>query len=285
MGGLNPTGTNKTDDYTLPRGKIYGYDLDSTNRPKGGRFLGNAPSVVLTMAVETLKHFASFTGLKVADKEVTLSQEVGVKLTLDEWNFENLSSFFSGETASYDNSAATALITGVANLKVYEQGRWYDIYKGTAGIPTTDPSGARLYDIGVVTIATKTEGVDFLIDHDFGRIFIIQGGAITGTVGGTTYNMVIAANASADTTVDEVKGLTKSSVAMAVKIITQNPAFQDFQVEYQIHKIVLRADGDLNLIGGDDWGEIGLSGTAERNETADLDSPTITIRTHSNAAA
>jgi hypothetical protein len=287
MPGINEAGTNNTNDYNLGRGILYFAPLDSNDVPKDYRDLGNVTDFKLTPTIETLEHQSSRTGLKITDKEVILSEKWEISFTLDELNFENLALFMSGEANQRANTGGSAL-TGSDNFVVYEQGRWYDLYSDAAGRPTTDPQGDRLYDIGTVDIqpsgggTSYTLGTDYLVDNVMGRIFVIDGGGITGSGSGTSYDLDIAANASAAANLDRVQAMSLSSIEGALKFISENPAAGSNKVEYQIHKVKLYADGDLALIG-DDWSTFSLKGTVEKSLNADPDSPYFTIITHENA--
>ena len=284
MSGLNPAGTAKPDDYNLGRGIVYLADLDSSNLPTEYRDLGNATEFNISVETEKLEHQSSRTGLKTIDKEVVVSQKMNLSITLDEINFENMALFFSGESGSRSNSVAAAGLTGNGNLTVITQGRWIDLYLDVTGKPTTDTQGSRLFDIGVVTI-TGTGGTDiytlttdYTVDSVMGRIFIVDGGDL---VAGT-YDLDIAANASAASVVETVKTFTTSQIQGALKFISENPAFSNVKTEYQFHKVSLSAEGDFALIG-DDWTTMQLTGAAESNESADPDSPFCTVTTHENA--
>jgi len=294
MAGFNTTGKAKTDDYVLGRGIAYFASLNAAGLPIMYRDLGNAPGFNMTVTTETLDHKSSRAGLKVVDKQIIVSQEVKVGFELDEVNFENLTEFFAGAEATFSNTAASAGVTPDAtdgNVKVITQGRWYDLYsttKGLAGV-TTDSQASRIYDITVSTVknvggsTTYVAGTDYILDLVMGRIFIVAGGAMTGAASpGTPYLITITANGSADTTVDELKALTRTTVKGALKFIQANPANSDFQTEVQIHQISLKADGDFGLIS-DQVSTMKFTGVAERNEGADADSPYFTIRTHANA--
>jgi len=283
MPGLNPAGTANPEDYNLGRGKVSLASLDSSNHPIEYRDLGNAAEFNISIETEKLEHQSSREGLKTIDKEVVVSQKMNLAITLDEINFENMALFFSGETATRSNSAAASGVTGSGNLTVVTQGRWFDLYVDASGKPTTDPQGSRIYDIGDVTIVEAggtalVEGVDFTVDKVMGRVFAINGGNL---VAGT-YDLDIVANASAAANVEVVKALTSSQVEGALKFISENPASQNTQTEYQFHKVSLAAEGDFSLIG-DDWTTMQLTGAAEKNEDADPDSPFCTVTTHENA--
>lgn len=283
MVGLNQAGTANPDDYNLGRGKVYFATLDSNNFPEAYRDLGNATEFNVSIDTEKLDHQSSREGLKVIDKEVVISQKMNLSLTLDEINFENLALFFSGSSGTRTNNGGTA-ITGSNNLTVTTQGRWYDLYEGAAGIPSTDPQGSRIYDIGTVSIektgggSVMTEGTDFTVDQTMGRIFVIDGGDMV--AGG--YDLDTTTNTDAITDLEQVKALTASAVEGALKFISENPADSDKQAEFQFHKVKLSAEGDFGLIS-DDWSTMQLSGTAEQNLDADPDSPYCTVNTFENA--
>lgn len=285
MPGLNLSGTANTDDYNVGRGRAYFATLDANGIPKGYRFLGNAPEMNVSVEAETLTHQSSTGGLRVTDKEVVISQTATLAVTLDEINFENVALFFSGSTASFDNSQAAAAtpVDGTGNLVVDAVGRWYDIYQTAAGLPTSDSSGDRMYDIGTVTIAGAVEGVDFDVDHVMGRVFVRASTSVL-TVGVSPFDLDVAQNSGADVAVDEVRALTQSAVVGAFKFIGENPAAGDRMVEMQFHKISLKAEGDFALIS-DEFTALALTGVAERNEAAGgASSPTLTIRYPDQAA-
>jgi len=280
MAGINLTGQANTLDYNIGRGKVYFATIDSTTGVPGAfRFLGNAPEFSVSMESETLEHQSSQTGLKVTDKEVTISQKATLSLTLDEINFDNMALFFSGETAAHANTAATAGITGSSNVTVTDGGRWYDLYQNAGGAPASNASANRIYDCGTISVSGSVAGTDFIADQVMGRIFIIAGGNLD-TPG--TIDVDIAANAGADTTPDEMRGLTSTTVSGALKFISENPADSDHQTEYEFHQVSLKAEGDFGLIS-DEYTQMSMTGVAERNTTIDTNSPTVTIRTHSHA--
>lgn len=284
MPGRNLAGTANPEDYNLGRGIVYFASLDSNDLPSGGfRDLGNAAEFNVNVETEKLEHQSTRTGLKTIDKEVVVSQKIGLAVTFDELNFQNMALFFSGSSAAESNSVAATGITGSGNLTVVNQGEWYDLYEDASGMPTSDIQGKRIYDIGTVTIAAAggtamVENTDFTVDLVMGRIFVINGGDM---VAGD-YDVDIAANASAAANVEVVKALTSSQVEGALKFISENPANSDAKTEYQFHKVSLAAEGDFSLIG-DDWTTMQLTGTAEKNETADPDSPYCTVTSHENA--
>jgi hypothetical protein len=277
--GPNTTGKANTNDYQVGRGKLYWADVDSSGYPIKWRDLGNAPEFNLSIAVETLEHFSSREGLKSTDKEVVISQKVSCAFKLDEWNNENMALLFSGAKATHTN-------VGVAGFTEYvmvadgnlELGRWYDIQNS---------SKARAYDVDPTKLTVKTnettpvtlvKDTDYEVDTEMGRIFILSSStkAQTSITAGKGLKVTLTADATADA-VNEVRALTTTNVVGALKFIAINPANNDAQAEFVFHKISLKADGDSALIG-DDWGQMGFTAAAEKNEVVSPNSPTLTVR-------
>jgi len=284
----NTTGLPNTKDYNLGRGIVYFAPIDATTGLPGAyRDLGNAPEFNISVEVETLEHQSSRGGLKVTDSEVTISQSVNVSLTLDEINFQNLAAFLSGTSAgSTDTDSAghdNPTNSGVTERELIAPGnvvlgRWYDL---------VDSSGNRCYDIDKANLTVKdeasttySEGTDYTVDQEMGRIFLLTTGSIA--AGGTDgVDFSLTADTSADAYIPEVKALIATSISGAIKFVSQNPADNDSMAEFQFHQISLKAEGDFGLIS-DEYSQMTFTGIAERNALADPDSPTLTIRTVSS---
>lgn len=272
MPGPNVTGKPNTEDYNLGRGIVYFAPLVNSV-PQGYRDLGNAPEFNISIEVETVEHQSSRQGLRVVDKEVVISQKISLTVTIDELNFENLALFFSGSKATHVNPAksAQAEFEMVASV---ELGRWYDI-KNAAGARAYRFTSTNALDVDNGTDNTDLVlGTDYELDAEMGRIFLLSTAVnisagealdITWSLDGTNVD------------VNEVQALKNSAVVGALKFISVNPAAGDARTEYQFHQVSLKAEGDFSLIG-DEFTTMQLSGVAERNETADADSPTLTIR-------
>lgn len=278
MAGPNTTGLPNTEDYNLGRGIIYFAPLDANGKPVAYRDLGNAPEFNVTIETETLEHESSREGLKVVDKEVIIKQGVALSFSLDEVNDENLAMVLSGSQSTHTNAA----VAGFAEYVMIpdgklEKGRWYDIVNST---------GERAYDIGTLTVKTN-EGTpvtlvlntDYKVDTEMGRIFFLSTSTAVATsiAAGKGIKVTLAARAGAHG-VDEVRALTTASVIGALKFVSANAAADGRKRELQFHKVTLKAEGDLGLIS-DDWTQMRFTAKAERNEGADSDSPTLTIRT------
>lgn len=285
----NLTGLPNTDDYTLGRGTLYVCDLDTTGKPTNiWRDLGNVTDMKLSFSSTSLKHTSTRAGLATTDKEVVLTQEVGVSFNLDELNDQNLALGLSGNEASFTNSAIAGFVEWnwlpTATPSNIKPGYWYDI---------TNASGVRAYDIDSTKLTVKTltgavtlvKGTDYLVDEEMGRIQFIVANSVTGA-GSAAIVTAIAANdgikitLTADATasaINEIQAVTKTVVAAAFKFIQVN-AVTNLKREFSFHKLSLKVDGDFDLIG-EDWTKIPFSGVAGTNPVGgSVASPTLTIR-------
>ena len=269
MPGLNATGKPNTEDYNLGRGIVYFANLVNS-LPADYRDLGNAPEFNISIEVETVEHQSSRQGLRVVDKEVVISQKISLTVTIDELNFENLALFFSGSTGTHTNVS----VAGFAEHQMITSavhGRWYDI---------VDSNGNRAYDVDSADLTVEVGATpavlntDYEVKSEMGQLFVVSGSTVI-TVG-SNVDVTLAANGTARA-VTEVRALTQSAVTGALKFVSVNPAASDAETEYQFHSVSLKAEGDFSLIG-DEFTTMQLTGVAERNETADADSPTLTIR-------
>lgn len=283
MAGSNTTGLPQTKDYSLGRGTLYIAKLNtSTGLPdeSGYRDVGNVPDFSISINIEELLHQSSRQGLKVTDKRVVTSQTMNISLSLDELSAENMALFFSGDTLESVNNPAVAGFSSVALTTTVVLGRWYDIVNG---------SGVRAVDLDATKVAVKggatgvtalVEGADYLLDLKMGRIFTL---AVPATlVAGDNLNVVLTADAGAAAKLDQVLSLSKSSEQLVLKFISENPANDDEQVEFQFHSATLSAEGDFSLIG-DDWTKMQLKGVAQQESVATGTARTLTITTHANA--
>lgn len=279
-GGLNTTGLPNTADYNLGRGILYAATL-SNGIPdaSGWRDLGNSPQFNISNEVETLEHQSSRQGLKITDKEVTISQKINLAFQLDELNFQNIALLFSGGAFTEpDTNPAVAGVVAVQITSALVKGRWYDLTSVDA------QAGIRVYDIDKTklvltedpggTPVVLVQDTDYTVDEKMGRVFITTTGAATPA---DELDYTLAADAGA-LDADEVRALTQTTVTVALKFIAENPANNDVQTEYTFHQVGLKAEGDFALIG-DEFTTMGFTAVAESQPLADPDSPVVTIRT------
>jgi len=282
MPGINTTGQPNPSDYNLGRGAVYFASIDATTGlPLAYRHLGNAPAFTVTVEPELLEHQSSRSGLKITDLEIVVSQKTSVSVTLDEaTNFENLAFFFSGSALNDQTNPSTTTVTNAEIVTNPTLGRWYDL---------RNSSGERLYDIvpanlslsyGASAPGTSLSNTLYTVDAAMGRVFIPE---TTTVVLGTTTKIFFTHTADANAkALDRVYGLTSSTIKGALKFVSTNPNDSGKKVEYQFHEVSIRPEGDLALIG-DEFTQITLTGTANKNTKLPAASQVVTITTHADA--
>lgn len=287
--GLNLTGLPNSADYEIGRGAVFFAELDATTKaPLDYRHLGNLTGFSASQGSETVDHQSSRSGIKQTDLQLVVSSTLSVSFSVDEINFDNLASWFSGEAANVNSVVPTSNasklgMTDVAQSLKANKGRWVDL---------KDSAGRRLYDVKLANLTVKTEHAsvagtpgstipsgEYTLDTKMGRIFLL-------TTGSThTSGKMVFASYTADATaanIDQVRGATKTQIVGALKFIAQNPANNNKQKEYQFHYVTLKPSGDFSLIG-DEFTEMTFEGVAGKNETYSPTSPVVTITDHVNA--
>lgn len=280
MARPNTTGLPNTNDYVLGRGIVYAAAISAvTGLPQAWRDLGNSPDFKISVASETLEHKSSRAGLKNVDKSVTISKDTTVNFTLDEVNQENVAYFFSGTTATPTNGAVAGFsLWAMIPTATLAKGRWYDVVSST---------GVRAYDISAGDFLLKTSnvspvtlvlGTDYLLDTEFGRVFLMSTSTAIGTAitNGESLTVTLTAKAGAKG-IDEVRALMSGDVKVALKFIAENPANSNDHGEYEFHQVILKANGDFSLIS-DDWTAMPFTAKAEANTLGFPLSPYMTTR-------
>lgn len=277
---LNTTGKPDTRDYFLGRGILYLAELDANSLPVSWRDLGNSPGLSISVESEELVHFLSRSGLRVADKRITLSQTINLSFQVDEISDNNLALFFTGTTASITNPAVLgvgSMGSPIAITASVELGRWYDLKTAYTG--AGNPTAFSADSVPKIRRTSGTPmdlvlGTDYEIDRQMGRVFIKHNAvnvAATDDIGWYS-----AADASAPATLSLMRALKGTVRDFALKFIAENPANSSEKIEYEFHSVQLSADGDLSLIG-DEFSVIGFTGAAQKNSNVNIDA-TLTVR-------
>lgn len=280
MAGPNTSGTPDTSDIVLGRGILYFAELDANGFPGAWRDLGYSREFTVTVDSETLEYIGLRTGLGVKVKEVTTQQSISASFGLDEVNDENLSLFFAGSKSSYTNPTVAGF-TNSALTTSLELGRWYDL-KTSANVRAYDVEGTNLTvnrDPGGTPVAL-TEGAagtgDYIVDTERGAIFFHETPNTGTLVAGDTIEVVLAADAGAAATINNVSAQTVTSKVGALKFVGENAADGE-KTEFQLQKTTIRADGDFALLG-EDWQSMTFSASAEQNTAYPTADQYMTIR-------
>ncbi|MGE4338193.1 MAG: hypothetical protein AB7E55_19775 [Pigmentiphaga sp.] len=224
-----------TNEYAIPRGRVYFDRFDANGAPTGEVPLGNCPGFTFTAETEKSEHYSSEAGLAEKDAAMIVRVNRTGSLTCDNFSLDNLALFVSGTTETQSQSAGD--MTDEAH-KVY-QGRIYQL-----GVSSGAPAGVRNVTDVVVTssdgLTTYVLGADYNVDLELGRIQIIKGGTIAD-----------ATNIKVDykTTLkswQRVKSGATAEVSGALRVIADNASGTNR--DWFFPKVTLTPSGDLPVI-------------------------------------
>jgi len=247
------TGSN---NYTLGRGEVhFARFVGETQNPAGERYLGNTPEFSLTIEQEVLDHFNSDHGIREKDESIALQVNRTGSFVTDNIDVENVALFFFGSTSTVTEAGQT--VTGEVVGPV-EQGLYYQL-----GISSTRPAGAKgivgppddSNSAGAFLVAENdsnssavelSEGTDYTMDYELGRLYIVPGGNIAdGTT--LTANYVIKPS-----TYDRVISGSQP-VEGVMRFISFNPTGRD--IDYYFPWVKISPNGDYAL-KSDEWQQI-----------------------------
>lgn len=272
----NLLGTPEVRDYLLGRGRLFFATLNASDVPvTGWRDLGNVKDFSLSATKETLKHFSTRAGLKSLDREIVISQELGVKFTLEEMSGQNLAAWLSGTLTGTNTNPAVAGFTEYQMITVATHGGvalgvWYEIMNSTGVRAMGIVSANLLVEKSGAPDVTLVEGTDYDLDLVNGMIFF-KTTAVNCAAGDPIDVTLTAAGASKN--IEKIVALDQTAIRGAVKFVSVNSNDSAQEHEFLFHKVNLNADGDLGLIS-DEIASLAFNGSCEKN----ISNATLTIR-------
>lgn len=230
-------------NYVLGRGRIYFDRFDSAGDSTGFRYLGNTPAFSVTRAAQALDHYDSDSGVKVKDKSVTLSEDLGMTFETDNISLENLALWYGGTTAAGSTVSA--------------------VTDETLGLPAPVVPGVAYYvgadNISGVTVAKTTGGAavtDFVVDAAGGLV----------TFGGAGYAntdaLTVTYDAAAVTTTGRINDPTSiGTIYGALRYVSDNPVGGNQTQVFTYVKLTANGAYDLK---GDSWQKLSFTGEVLR---------------------
>jgi hypothetical protein len=135
----------------------------SDSQTKGFTYLGNVVDVTPAIDTQKVEHVSSNRGAPRKDREDITRSQIQFKIKVDEFLPIVQKIMLGGSTGTDFTQASktaqnadTLAFSGTAAVI----GNWYDL----------KISGARYRNLTACTVATKTEGTDFIVDNLTGRI-------------------------------------------------------------------------------------------------------------------
>lgn len=232
--------TKTTNEYSIPRGRVYFDRFNANGQPTGEVAFGNCPGFTFTAETEKAEHYSSEGGLAEKDAALIVQVNRSGSLTCDNFSTNNLALFVSGAVEQQAQTAGTV----ADEAYTVHQGRIYQL-----GTSAAFPAGVR----GVTDVVVKSAdgattyalGVDYNTDLDMARVQIIQGGSIPEPVNGVGTAIKIGYK----TTVKNwtrVKSGSTAEVQGALRVIADNASGANR--DWYMPKVTLTPSGDLPII-------------------------------------
>jgi hypothetical protein len=162
-----------TNEYAIPRGRVYFDPFDANGAGTGEIPLGNCPGFTFTAETEKAEHFSSEAGLAEKDAALIVKVNRTGSLTCDNFSLDNLALFVSGSKETQAQAAGD--VVGEQHKVI--AGRLYQLGQSPAA-----PAGARdVTDVVVKSsdgLTTYELGADYNTDPALGVVQILVGGDI-----------------------------------------------------------------------------------------------------------
>lgn len=227
--------TYESNQYQIPRGKVFFDPYDANDALTGERYIGNCPGVSISIAAEKADHYSSEGGLREKDASVLVQVNRSGTLNCDNMSMENVALFLTGTSETVSQSATP--VSGEAHTVLV--GRYYQL-----GQSAGNPAGAR--DVASVVVKDVTDattyvpGMDYNVDTAMGRIQILVGGAIADD------DVIHVSYTPSLTSWSRVKTGSNSELYGALRVVADNAsgANRDFYMP----KVSLTPSGELPVI-------------------------------------
>lgn len=209
-------------NYVVGRGKVF-FDrfTEGTKTPTGQKYFGNSPEFGLDQSEENLDHYSADDGLKVKDDSVTLSQDTGFNLVVDNISADNLALWFLGDKSAVVVAGATNNTDSLTVLlgAYYQLGESAETPQGLGDLDNVSITGPRgVHATGTLTFSGTGTAAD-TITIDGNVITLVDSGAV-----GAQVNIGASATLTAQALLTYINantatlGVTASGAAAALTI-------------------------------------------------------------------
>lgn len=227
--------TYTSNEYAIPRGRVFFDKFDALGAKTGEQPFGNCPGFTFTSDTTKAEHYSSETGLREKDAALVIEVNRTGELTCDNFSTTNFALFVSGSTETHTQSVATVTDE---TIKV-QKGLFYQL-----GATTDNPAGVRNITALVVTNAagttTYTAGTDYNADPALGRLQILSAGAIA------SGDSIKVDYATPSATWSRVKSGAVSEVSGAMRIVADNASGANR--DWYFPKVTLTPSGDIPIV-------------------------------------
>jgi hypothetical protein len=226
--------TYESNQYQIPRGKVFFDPYNASEELTGERYIGNCPGITINISSEKSDHYNSEGGLREKDASILVQVDRTGTLNCDNMSLANLQLFLSGT-----QDTVTQASTPITNEPhTVQQGRYYQL-----GQSTSNPAGVRNIGSVVVTdtagLTTYVAGTDYNIDTTLGRIQILAGAIVDDQIIHVDYTPTA-------TSWERVKTGSTAELYGALRIVADNASGDNR--DFYMPKVSLTPNGELPIV-------------------------------------
>lgn len=218
----------------------------------GNRWVGDVSSLSLSIEVQNIDHFESYSGQRNRARRIPIQTDGTVNLTAHQMDLENLATFLRGtvtEIPASGTASDTYSIPSAATGDVIFLPH-VNILTGTGHTFTIQDSKS--------TPVSLTEGTHYRIDVRFGKIEILA------LPTGITFPLVVTYKHG---TASQMAMLTTQAPVISLTYSGVNLAEGNSPVRVDLYRVSLNPIEELQLISSDAVGEASISGAMEADTT------------------
>lgn len=260
--------------YVLPNGRVdfnvfpVVNGVERKDLAKGFRYLGASKEMNLTQENETLEHKSSECGFNRTDEEIIISSKLTGSITVDNINSDNLAMFFAGDVANVAQVAATGKteIIQVFPALGYRLGVTKENPNGVFAATITKIevfSNKADAESGNNSTGTLVANTDYEFNAEMAYLMIGDTNSTqlvpeAGAWIKVTYDLKAAKR---DVVISKGQGIVGELLFRGCNAKGENR-------QYWLPKVRLSANGDIALVGGEEWQTLGFNITALEDDAA-----------------
>lgn len=215
--------------YFSGQGKLYYASRDANGNPGAFTFAGNVPELKVSLTTATTEHIESTDGQRQTDFRLITSKKAELSFSLEDWSLDNLAVGLYGTKVA---ASTGSTVTG-EDLGSPEQGQY-------VMLKNPNVSAVVLNDSTAGTPLSLVEGVDYVLNSDFGSIQII--GDMSGFV------LPLKANYTYAEDKGRVTMFTQSPPERWFRFEGLNTANQNIPVLVELYRAIVDPMKELDLI-------------------------------------
>lgn len=237
-----------TKNIVLGAGHVY-FDELVGGVLSGERYLAETPGFALTVASESLEDFSS--DGPIAEKHLDVATRVtrDAAMQLKDMSAENFAMFLIGDLATKVTAAGSVTGGAINAGNGVKQGRWYQL-----GVSADLPTGVRKVSAVAIKDAIPTAytvDVDYEIDLDLARIYIVPGGGIANNT------VLLADYTRSETSWEQISSNDLGAKRGALRYVAANTSGTNRDL--YLPAVVMKPDGELAFKSRDTVQQMGFN--------------------------